>query len=445
MFATMWEKILSILGKKKSKDINTSESERYVINYEDSKDINFTAIFANKLSNFAINDSNIDIKKTNKRGELLGDVVKRLREQLKRIISRELGAGGVIIAPYVTKNKLYFDILSQHRLYINKKIGEDIIDCTTLSDHKTIGTKEYYRWTDYTLENGNLYIRYRATLDGTPISMKEIPEWANIKDIAITNVNKMPFMFLKSPVDNRQECDDYGVPITYGCEKTIKKIKHTLDQIEREFDLKEAFVGADITMFSGDNALPTNGLYRKINSGKDDFWEVFDPAYRDTPLFNKLMNYCALLEKQIGTSRGIITDPLSTYQNTDETRRSTHDTFSIVDDIRSGLENGLKDFLYACDVLANYYNLSPQGDYELSIDWSYSMLEDSTQEFNQLVKGESVGVIKKAELRQYLKPNETLDEAQSVIDEIASNEPNIDILLSKTQNNKKTQEKEKKE
>ena len=99
MFATMWEKILSILGKKKSKDINTSESERYVINYEDSKDINFTAIFANKLSNFAINDSNIDIKKTNKRGELLGDVVKRLREQLKRIISRELGAGGVIIAP----------------------------------------------------------------------------------------------------------------------------------------------------------------------------------------------------------------------------------------------------------------------------------------------------------------------------------------------------------
>lgn len=447
MFAMMWDKILAIFGKKKNKDINASESERYVIKYEDNKDINFTAIFANKLSNFAINDSNIDIKANNKRGELLRDVTVRLQKQLKKIISRELGTGGVIVAPYATRNKLYFDIFSQNRLYINKKIGEDIIDCTTLSDHKTINTKEYYRWTDYTLENGNLYIRYRATLEGNPVSMEEIPEWSNIKDIAITNVDKMPFMFLKSPVDNRQECNDYGVPITYGCERTIKKIKHTLDQIEREFDLKEVFVGADATMFNGDNALPINGLYKKINAGEDSFFEIFDPAYRETPLFNKLMNYCALLEKQIGTSRGIITDPLSTYQNTDETRRSTHDTFSIVDDIRAGIEDGLKDFLYACDVLANYYSLSPMGEWKLTTDWSYSMLEDSAQEFNQLVKGESMGAIKKAEIRQFLKPNETLEEAQKAINEIASSEPDIDTLLSTNQNvspkDKKPQEKEK--
>ena len=105
------------------------------------------------------------------------------------------------------------------------------------------------------------------------------------------------------------------------------------------------------------------------------------------------------------------------------------DTFDIVDDIRDSLEEGLKDFLYTCDVLANYYNLSPHGEYELSTDWSYSMLEDSQQEYNQLLQGESRGVIRKAELRQYLKPNETLEEAQAVIDEIKKESPSTKDLL----------------
>lgn len=117
-----------------------------------------------------------------------------------------------------------------------------------------------------------------------------------------------------------------------------------LEQIDREYGLKEAFVGADITMFKGDNALPSNGLYKKINAGDDNFWEVFDPAFRDTSLYNKLTNDFALLEKQIGTNRGILTDPLSTYQNKDEARRANQDTFAIIDDIRDSLEDGLKDF-----------------------------------------------------------------------------------------------------
>ena len=93
------------------------------------------------------------------------------------------------------------------------------------------------------------------------------------------------------------------------------------------------------------------------------------------------------------------------------------------------MEDGLKDFLYACDVLANYYSLSPQGDYELSTDWSYAILEDSTQEFSQLCQGESRGVIRKAELRQYLKPNETIEEAQAVIDKIKKESPSAKDLL----------------
>ena len=430
MFVRFWNKILALFGKKQvSDDMLMQANDDFTYNYENDKDINFTAIFANKLANITISDSNIDVVGDNKRAELLQETLKKLKKKLKKIVARDLGTGGVLVIPYVNRKKIYFNIVTQNRFSINKMIGDDIVDCTIMAEHIVKNKEHYYRWADYILENNNLYIRYRSTLNDDPIEMSLIPEWSNIEDMSITNVDKMPFMYIKSPIDNRKEMDKYGAPITYGCDKQIAKIMKDLEQIDREYGLKEAFVGADITMFKGDNALPVNGLYKKINAGDDNFWEVFDPAFRDTSLYNKLMNDFALLEKQIGTNRGILTDPLSTYQNKDEARRANQDTFAIIDDIRDSLEDGLKDFLYACDVLANYFNLSPQGEYELSTDWSYAILEDSTQEFSQLCQGESRGVLRKAELRQYLKPNETIEEAQAVIDEIKKESPKTQDLL----------------
>lgn len=430
MLRMMWNKILSIFDKSKTNDNEKiEENEQYAVEYGKTKDINFTAIFANKLANYVVSDANIDIEGNNQRCILLQDILKRLKKKLKKVISKELGVGGVLVIPYVSNNKVHFDIVTQNRMIINKKIGEDIVDCTLLAEHIEKDKKNYYRWTDYTLEDGNLYIRYKATLDGELISMDKIAEWKNIKDMAITNVQKMPFMFIKSPVDNRKENDDYGVPITYGCRKQISKILHTLEQIEREYDLKEVFVGADQSMFKGDGALPVNGLYKKVRGGDDEFWEVFDPAFRDTSLYNKLMNECSLLEKAVGTSEGILTKAETKNATATEIRKILKDTFDICDDIRDGLEDGLKDFLYACDVLANYYELSPQGEYKLSTDWSYSLLEDNQQEFNQLLQGESRGVIQKAELRQYLKPHENLEEAQEMINKIKKENPSTKDLL----------------
>lgn len=430
MFRMLWDKILALFGKKKSIDDKYLENnERYTYEYEDTNDINFTAIFSNKLANYVVSDSNIDVIGDNKRSELLQKTLKRLKKKLKKIVSRELGTGGVLVIPYITNKKIYFNIITQNRLVINKKIGEDIIDCTILAEHIIRNQKNYFRWADYTLENGNLYIKYRATVESSPISMENIKEWSNIKDISIANVEKMPFMFIKSPIDNRLENDDYGVPITYGCEKQISKIKKTLHQIEREYDLKEVFVGADQRMFKGEDSLPVNGLYKKVRGVDEDFWEIFDPAFRDTSLYNKLMNECSMLEKEIGTSEGILTKAETKNATATEIKKILKDTFDICDDIRDGLEDGLNDFLYACNVLANYYNLTPQGEYELKTDWSYSLLEDSQQEFSQLSQGHSKRVIKDAELRQYLKPHETLEEAQVVIDEIKKESPSTRDLL----------------
>jgi hypothetical protein len=188
-------------------------------------------------------------------------------------------------------------------------------------------------------------------------------------------------------------------------------------------------------MFNGENTLPINGLFKKIDSGEDSFFEVFDPAFR--PYTDRLQELYKRLEHEIGTSAGIVSETQTQNATATEIKKSMYDTFTIVDDMRSNIEKGLEDFFYACNVLANAYNLSLQGDYELGFDWDYSLLEDSAETFNQLVTGQSKGVIKDVELRQFLMPNETLDEAQKAIDEIKESEPSVADLIG---NNKEDEE-----
>ena len=152
----------------------------------------------------------------------------------------------------------------------------------------------------------------------------------------------------------------------------------------------------------------------------------------------------ARLEKAIGTSRGILTDPLSTYQNTDETKRSLYDTLSIMNAMRENIEQGLNDFFYSCDVLANAYNLAPAGKYEIKYDWDFGLIESSLETWQQLLTGYEKGVVKKEELRQFIYPSEDIKVTKKIIKELEEKNPSIQQILG-TNNLEISDNKEEKE
>ena len=252
--------------------------------------------------------------------------------------------------------------------------------------------------------------------------------WKDIQEVrTITNVDRVLFGYIKSPINNRKANDKYGVSITYGCDATINEIKETMKQMLDEYRLKRPFVGVDATMFNGKNGLPMDGLFKKIDSTNDDFFEVFDPAYRDYTI--RLQELYKRLEHEIGTSYGIISEFETQNATATEIKKSMYDTFTLCDDIRTNIEKGLEDFFYACNVLANAYNLTPSGEYVLVFDWSYSLLEDSQTTWNQLTYAQNKGVVSKLELRQFLYPKEDLKDSEKAIAEISEEEPNIEDLL----------------
>lgn len=445
MLRSIWMWILNKIFKvpTETKQSEVEDNLKYAVQYESIDNINFNAIFSNKLANYTVSDSTMNIDGNNPRTELLNLIGQSLWKKIKKIASMGYGYGGIFLVPYVKGNKLFYNQVPHGRVTIDSTEGDLITGATILAEKKVINqgigqAKIYIRWTNYRLENGNCIIEQRFTDEtGQEIPVPEF--WKNILlKQTITNVDRALFGYIKSPINNRRSNDKYGVPITYGCDATILEIKETMKQLLDEFRLKRPFVGVDVTLFKTDKngkitRLPENGLFKTFMfDDNDKKFEVYDPAFRSYT--ERLQELYKRLEDEIGTSRGIISDMQTQNATATEIKRAMYDTFNIVDDMRSNIEKGLEDFFYACNVLANAYNLSPQGEYELSFDWSYSLLEDTQAEWSQLTYGQSKGVVKDVELRQWLFPDETEEQSQKAIDEIKEQSPDIDELLGTREN-----------
>ncbi len=433
MFKSIIQYILNNIFKIKTQTTQKEidENSKYAKIYQSIDDINFSAIFSNKLANYTISDSNMNIDGDNARVDLLNKIGQSLWKKIKKPVSMAYGYGGIALVPYVKGGKEFYNIVTQDRITIDSMEGELITGATILAEKKvisgTISQTTYLRWTNYKVENGNIVITQQFSDEkGNKIPVPDF--WKDIQEVrTITNVDRVLFGYIKSPINNRKASDTYGVPITYGCEATIMEIKETMKQLVREYELKQTLVVADATMFNGKNKLPENGLFKKVDSVEDDFFQIYDPQFKDYT--TRLQELYKRLEHEVGTSYGILSEVDTNNATATEIKRSMYDTFTICDDARSNIEKGMEDFFYACNVLANAFNLSPAGDYEVSFDWSYSLLEDTQQEWNQLTYAQNKGIVSKVELRQWLKPDESLEESEKAIRDIEESEPNVEDIL----------------
>lgn len=437
MLKTVWNWILSKLFGVSTETSNRemNNNDLYAEEYRAIDEINFTSIFANKLSNYVVSDSTVEMLGVTRRTEILNTILQKVMDNGKKIVGMALGYGGVVLVPYVKDGKLQYNIVEQNRMTIDSTNGELITGATIIADQKTITygmiSDTYFRLQNSRIENNRLIITQKYVDEqGREVDVSDVEEWRNIKPVEIiTNVDRVLFGYIKCPINNRIGDMKYGVPITFGCENTIAEIKECLKQVAREFKIKEGFIGVDETLFK-DGKLPKNGLFKKFNFDSGDSFEEYSPQIRESSYYARLQELYTRLEKQIGTSKGVLTDLDTSNATATEIKRAMYDTFALVSDIRKNVEKGLDDFMYACNVLANVANLTPVGDYEVNYNWDYSLLEDSQETYSQMMGGINQGVISKAELRNFIVGSETIEESKKAIEEIESQEPTVEDILA---------------
>lgn len=433
----MWESIKSLILrlfgiKLPQNDKQIERQNEWAKDYEDTSDINLTAIIAGKLTTLAVTDAGIAVDGDSIRAEKIQDILnKSVLGRTRSIVSMALGIGGIALVPYCVNNKIFVDAVPQNRFFVTEKVGDEITKAVILSDYIVRDGKKYMRWTDYSLEDGACVIRNRATIGETPCSLDILPEWKGIsEEIRIPAAEHLLFGYMKCPTCNRRPEGIHGVPITYGCDKIIERCIETLNEETNEYKLKRAFVGVDSTLFGNDDKLPKSGLFKtfKGDGSNDDMWHEYSPEIRYAAYSARVQAQFELLEKAVGTSKGILTTP-ETATTATEVRRTQHDTWALVGEIRKNFEHALDNLVYALDILCNYYNISPAGEYATKYDWDMSMLEDTAATWTQLKDGYSMRIRSRAELRSW-QTGETLEEAQKAIDEIDATDPSISSLIN---------------
>ena len=441
LFDSIWDLVLSLFSKKELDRTAQHNSKTYKAEYEQKERINFTSIFANSLSNKAVTDSTMTVKDTagkdSRRSEWLGMGLQKVWSKNKVVVSQALGKGGKVLVPYVQNGKPYVDVIDQSRMEITAMKGDEITGATLMADIGSVDGKVYYRFADYELQGNTHIIRNRATTDnGGEVELNIVPEWEGIQpEIIINGVEHILFGYLKCPTDSREDKQLMGVPITYGADETIRDLHECLNDMRREYSLKKSFVGADDNLFGKDNKLPDNGLFKRFNvTGlkNNGFWEVFDPAIRDSAYLARFQQLCGLLENSVGVSPGILTEPRTANATATEIRSANAATFAMVDAIRENIETAFRQTAYALDVLAEFYGATPagaMGDWQIIWDWDMSMTEASTETFTQLSELESRGLILPERLVSWVT-GMNLEEAKAEVDAAKALQPEtVDTLL----------------
>jgi len=468
MFRNFWDKIKGLFGRTpETTDEEIRRNQLFADNYNDAHGINIDAMICHKVAGIVAYESAANVTGANKgeantrRVDQLDGILQRFWDtRFKKVIADTLGNGGVFVIPRYADGMVVEDCVAQDRVIINRAVNGYLIDISVIAERVVINAREYHRLTNHSLENGVYTIRQKATdQNGNEAPLSAVPKWAELTpEHSISGCDRLPVAFFKCPTSSRNVVTEYGVPVTYGQGQIIEEIKKMISMLVNEYERKETFVGMDERLFSNSpvdaangeysgnskskrsrrnkvehiNAAQKNGTFKLLHGdGDTPFWQIFDPAIRDASIINGVNFLLELLESGVGVSKGIMTKLESFGATATEIKNIQRTTAIFVADIRTMSNYALDNLVYAYNMIAEHWSLTPPGDYRVVTDWDLSYLESTTETFNQLMEAKTAGAVKLERINMYVT-GQTEEEAAEEIAYVRANDPSLQDVLAMT-------------
>lgn len=362
---------------------------------------------------------------------------------VKTLISGFL-TGDCLVVPSYNGRTIQNILVPSDEFQIYETMGDEIISCAYIVDRHTEGATEYQLLQEISLEpystNGGdtayacryrMYVAVNWNLGAGTLS--DFPQWKDKydNDWYIPNVDRILVGRFKSFTTDPLHLNNVkGIPICFGASEPIAEIHYLLNQMHDEFELSEKFIMADKRLFTRDDNgnISLSTRYKKIfmetgNYGSEMNIHDWAPDIRYQAYLDNIDKQEQLIEKAVGVSRGIISNPNDmNYQNVDNVRKSQQQTIAFVDSSRSAMESCMDNLVYAWDKLANYYDITPIGDYAYSFDWSDDYIETFSDRQNAILAGNSIGATDAVDYRMFVF-DESPEVARDRVAEIQANQP----------------------
>ena len=418
------ERFRNLFKKQLSESFMESGEEAVWENkYHDILKANFTEIFANRLTNYTLSGSVIDCN-----DPTINDALQRAVSKWYKWVQMSFGVGRVFLVPYCIEDQIYTDIIPQGRAWVTGMRGDDLTAIGVLADIRFINREMYARMTNYEWDPATktFVIENKAIRrNGAEVPLSVIKEWESIDPrIVIEGVDSPLFAYVDSPKDNRGTDRLQGAPITYGCDTTIEEIWECFKQYREEYEKKQTWLGVDSVMLDKHGRPDPSNLFKTFNGkSTDDLFEIFSPDIRNSAYKERIMELFARLEKQVGTSAGILTSAETSNATATQVRRSMYDTLAIVYRMRCSIEKAADKLAYIYTVYLSLLGIPYQQDYTVRKEWSNDMTSDRTEQLSELMQGHGANAVKTEEIRQFLFPAETPEESAAAVQEIKEQKP----------------------
>ena len=388
------------------------------------------------------------------RAKYLESQYKKLKSQLRKQIEYGIAKGGLVIKPYVvisadendpelkTVYTIEFDYIQADCFYplafdASGNITEAAFIQTKAEKDVIYRRLEYHKWEKNRVQVINRAYKSTNTVNndmlsvdlGEEIALTEVPEWQNIpQSTVIKNVKKPLFAYFKMPEANT--VDTFSPLGVSGFSRAVNLIKDADLQYSRllwEYEAGEKAVNIDRDAFKFINdpqgqehtVLGTmqERLYRRMDITSEELFEPYAPQLRDNNYIAGLNAILMRIEDVCAISRGTLSDSADIARTATELKILKQRSYQANLEIQQAIELTLKDVVYIMDVYCTLYQITPEGEYDVSFEWDDSLIVDTYEELTTRLSLMNEGLVSKLENRMWYF-GETERQAQEALTKI---------------------------
>lgn len=390
------------------------------------------------------------------RAEYLNKQYEKLKKKLRVQIEYGIAKGGLIIKPYVIANKveengvertdytIEFDFCQADCFYpLAFNSSGDITEAAFLESivkkDEVYRRLEYHKWENgkvtiinkaYKSTNSNISQDMSAVDLGQEVPLSTVPQWADLQEtVNIAPVDRPLFSYFKMPEANTIDTTSpLGVS---GYSRAVDLIKDADTQYSTllwEYEGGSLAIDIDRDALNfieddghGGHSVMTNlqkRLYRKVDIGVEGTtYQPYAPSLRDTNYLQGLNAILMRIEDAVALSRGTLSDASAEAKTATELKILKQRSYQANADLQQAIQEAIEGAIYAANVYCTLYQITPEGEYEMSFEWDDSILVDVDTELNKRLTLMQNGITSKLENRMWYF-GETEDQARQALAKI---------------------------
>ncbi len=370
---------------------------------DDIDTINFASLLCSDIAKKVCLD--IDINVTGSpRADYLQSVINALKTVLRDKVEDAAGIGGIMFKPNgISSVNNSIDYVKNGDFIVTEADGNGNIQGAIFRDYIQKGKKyytrlEWHRFTDgvYAISN-KAFVSNDENVLGREIDIQSVPQWQDIQpDVYVENVDRPLFSYFKLPYNNVIESTSpLGVSAFANAITELKDLDIAWSRKSLEVEDSKHLTFVDTSMVKNSKTfkikLPRFVKAYDPGTGNEDKIHEHTATLLTEQRIADINSILSLISTKCGYSQGqFVLDRKTGAITATQVESDDQETIRTIKDIRDALRDCIDNLLYAINVYADLYNITPAGRYKTDYafgDLTYNWEEDRARHWQYVQQG----------------------------------------------------------